>query len=148
MVEISVEDTGVGIPTKDFERIFKSFEQVGTSKESELGGTGLGLAIAKKLVEMHGGKIWVESELGKGSQFGFMLEMAEEQNLDEEFDWNLEKDLVKYDNGNKKHNILIVDDDFITLQVALNHLSNLDCNVIVAKTAEETDDILSKRKVA
>jgi len=147
MVEISVEDTGVGIPTKDFERIFKSFEQVGISKESELGGTGLGLAIAKKLVEMHGGKIWVESELGKGSQFGFMLEMAEEQNLDEEFDWNLEKDLVKYDNGNKKHNILIVDDDFITLQVALNHLSNLDCNVIVAKTAEETDDILSKRKV-
>ena len=72
--EISVRDTGVGIAAKDQEAIFEEFRQVGTvSKKVE--GTGLGLAISRKFVELHGGRIWVNSQLGAGSTFTFTLPM-------------------------------------------------------------------------
>jgi signal transduction histidine kinase len=66
---ISVTDTGPGIPTDHQKRIFEQFHQVDSSNTKAKGGTGLGLAIAKQIVEMHGGRIWVESTLGKGSTF-------------------------------------------------------------------------------
>jgi signal transduction histidine kinase len=69
----SVEDTGIGIPEGEFENIFSEFGQVDGSVTREAQGTGLGLAISKRIVEMHGGKIWVESELGRGSTFRFTL---------------------------------------------------------------------------
>jgi len=69
----SVTDTGIGIREDDLETIFDSFEQVGPSKISGYEGTGLGLAISKQFVEMHGGMIWANSELGKGSTFTFTL---------------------------------------------------------------------------
>jgi len=68
-----VSDTGPGIPEADREHIFEEFRQAEGSVAQRKGGTGLGLAIAKKIVEMHGGKIWVESEIGKGSKFTFSL---------------------------------------------------------------------------
>ena len=71
----SVEDTGIGIPRGEFENIFSEFVQVDGSVTREAQGTGLGLAISKRIVEMHGGKIWVESELGRGSTFRFTLPM-------------------------------------------------------------------------
>jgi GAF domain-containing protein len=70
---VSVSDTGTGIAEADRERIFEEFRQAEGSVAQRKGGTGLGLAIAKKIVEMHGGKIWVESEIGKGSTFSFSL---------------------------------------------------------------------------
>ncbi|MCH7824735.1 MAG: hypothetical protein IH849_08030 [Acidobacteria bacterium] len=69
----AVSDTGIGIPRERLDSIFEAFEQADASTTREYGGTGLGLALAKKFVEMHGGKIWVESEIGKGSRFIFML---------------------------------------------------------------------------
>jgi signal transduction histidine kinase len=72
-VEISVTDTGIGISAEDQARIFEEFRQVGTDYEHKSEGTGLGLTLAKKFVELHGGKIWVESEVGKGSTFTFSL---------------------------------------------------------------------------
>jgi len=72
-IEISVKDTGVGIDEKDIAKLFSRFGQLDGSLTRRAGGTGLGLAISKDLVEMHGGKIWVESELGKGSTFRFTL---------------------------------------------------------------------------
>jgi GAF domain-containing protein/anti-sigma regulatory factor (Ser/Thr protein kinase) len=66
---VSVTDTGPGIPEEHQERIFEQFHQVDSSNTKAKGGTGLGLAIAKQIVEMHGGRIWVESTLGKGSTF-------------------------------------------------------------------------------
>lgn len=75
-VEISVEDTGIGIPEDKLESIFESFEQVDASSEREFGGTGLGLSISKKLVELHEGTIRVDSELGRGSRFTFTLPKA------------------------------------------------------------------------
>jgi signal transduction histidine kinase len=72
IVRVEVGDTGPGIPAEDHERIFLEFQQAG-SDAGKPQGTGLGLALAKKFVEMHGGKLWVESEVGKGSRFFFTL---------------------------------------------------------------------------
>jgi signal transduction histidine kinase len=72
-VEISVSDTGIGIAPEDQAKIFEEFRQVGGDYAHKKEGTGLGLTLAKKFVELHGGKIWVESEVGKGSTFTFML---------------------------------------------------------------------------
>jgi signal transduction histidine kinase len=72
-VEISVTDTGIGIAPEDQPRIFEEFRQVGSDYEHKSEGTGLGLTLAKKFVELHGGKIWLTSEAGKGSSFTFSL---------------------------------------------------------------------------
>ena len=72
-VEISVSDTGMGIAPGDQATIFEEFRQVGADYSHKVEGTGLGLTLAKKFVELHGGRIWVTSELGKGSTFSFTL---------------------------------------------------------------------------
>ena len=71
-LEVQVRDTGVGIPAADHERIFDSFQQGGRSP-SRQEGTGLGLTLSRRIVELHGGEIWVDSEVGRGSTFGFRL---------------------------------------------------------------------------
>ncbi len=72
-LEISVEDTGIGIKEEDMPKLFKEFSQIESSYDRKYEGTGLGLALTKKLVELHGGRIWVESKFGKGSRFAFMI---------------------------------------------------------------------------
>jgi two-component system sensor histidine kinase BaeS len=72
-VVVSVEDTGSGIPESDLDMIFERFYRVDPSRSRSTGGTGLGLAIAKQLIHLHGGDIWVESQLGKGSKFSFFI---------------------------------------------------------------------------
>src|SRR5262249_261507 len=71
-VEISVSDTGIGIALDDQEKVFEEFRRVGTAAK-KVEGTGLGLTLCRKFVELHGGKIWVKSELGVGSTFSFTL---------------------------------------------------------------------------
>ena len=75
-VEISVSDTGIGISPEDQPKIFEEFRQVGSDYAHKVEGTGIGLTLAKKFVELHGGRIWVESELGKGSTFIFTLPLG------------------------------------------------------------------------
>ena len=76
-IQFAVRDSGIGIPEDRISRLFKSFSQVDASTTREFGGTGLGLAICKKLTELMGGKIWVESQPGKGSTFYFTIKARE-----------------------------------------------------------------------
>jgi len=72
VAEISVTDTGVGIAPEDQEAVFEEFRQVGTAAK-KVEGTGLGLALSRKFIELHGGRIWVKSQIGEGSTFTFTL---------------------------------------------------------------------------
>ncbi len=74
-VTVSVRDEGIGIPSKDLPRVFDRFYQVESHLTRRHGGMGLGLAVAKAMIEMHGGTIWAESEVDKGSTFSFRLPM-------------------------------------------------------------------------
>ena len=78
---VSVADTGPGISETDQARIFEEFQQADSSSTRKKGGTGLGLAIAKRIVELHGGRIWVESDLGRGSTFRFALPVRVERQV-------------------------------------------------------------------
>ncbi len=73
---VTVDDTGIGIPLAEQERIFERFYRVDVARSREAGGTGLGLSIAKHIVEAHGGRLWVESEVGRGSKFSFSVSLA------------------------------------------------------------------------
>jgi signal transduction histidine kinase len=79
-VKISVEDTGIGIKEEDIPKVFDKFQQIESSLSREVGGTGLGLPIARQLIEAHRGEIWVDSEVGKGTKFCFILPAMEHHN--------------------------------------------------------------------
>ncbi len=92
MVAFSVRDTGIGIPEDELEKIFDKFHQVEDSLHRSTGGTGLGLAITRGLIEAHQGKIWVQSELRKGSTFTFTLPVSEVERRDANFRFILDKE--------------------------------------------------------
>ena len=93
-MRISVSDSGIGIKPDDHERIFLQFEQVDSSYGRQQKGTGLGLALCRNLVEIHGGRIWVESEgvAGQGSTFYVLLPLvpAASQDLDDQEEGEME----------------------------------------------------------
>ncbi len=77
-IEISVEDTGIGIKSENIPKLFHGYTQISSGYVKNHEGTGLGLALTKRLVELHGGRIWIESEYGKGSTFFFTLPLLQE----------------------------------------------------------------------
>lgn len=95
MIAVSVKDTGIGIPSDHLEAIFEKFHQVENSLHRSVSGTGLGLAITKGLVEAHQGKIWAESEIGKGSTFTFTLPVASDERRDPPFRFILDKEFQR-----------------------------------------------------
>jgi len=94
-VAVSVKDTGIGIPPEHLGAVFEKFHQVEGSLQRSASGTGLGLAITKGLVEAHQGKIWVESELGKGSTFTFSLPISQGERRDPYFRLILDKEFQR-----------------------------------------------------
>jgi K+-sensing histidine kinase KdpD len=79
---VSVRDTGPGISSADQARLFQEFQQADNAITKKKGGTGLGLAISKRIIEMHGGRIWVESQPGQGSTFTFTLPVIVERQVE------------------------------------------------------------------
>lgn len=135
-LRFSVWDTGVGIGPEDKDRIFDEFEQVDTALSRESGGAGLGLALSKKLVELHGGKITVDSSLGKGSTFTFTIPATssvetikpeEPQAIGLNFPWMKEESPV----------ILVVEDDTATGELLTLHLTQAGYKVAHAFNGEE-----------
>ncbi|MCX5703120.1 MAG: HAMP domain-containing sensor histidine kinase, partial [Candidatus Omnitrophica bacterium] len=76
-IQVSVEDTGIGIAKEDIPKVFNKFYQVGERVSTDISGTGIGLSIAKEIVELHGGRIWVESEKGNGAKFIFTIPLEQ-----------------------------------------------------------------------
>jgi signal transduction histidine kinase len=77
LLQVDVEDDGVGLSPEQQEHLFRRFYRADNPLRDEVGGTGLGLSIAKSFIELHSGEIWVQSELGKGSTFSFMLPLTQ-----------------------------------------------------------------------
>lgn len=117
VLQFSVKDTGIGIEEDKLEDLFNSFSQADSSDTRKYGGTGLGLAISKNIVQLMGGKIWVESVVGRGSQFSFTYSMKKKKTT-------LEKPLLisivdEHEFPKSKEiNILLVEDDAISRVVA------------------------------
>lgn len=145
---VCVADTGRGIPANKLSRIFESFEQVDLVETRNYGGSGLGLAITRKLVELHGGKIWVESAMGIGSRFYFTLPLALGQETTEleqpgavEVFTHQDEPMVdeKTDPGSNYNgfHILSVDDEPINLAVIQNHLTPRGYRVTCVRDGKE-----------
>jgi signal transduction histidine kinase len=80
IAQVSVSDTGPGIKKEDLPKLFNEFEQLAGGGDRKTGGSGLGLAISRKIIEKHNGKIWAESEYGKGATFHFIVPIEERRN--------------------------------------------------------------------
>lgn len=131
-LEFSVQDTGIGIPSNKLESIFDSFTQASSDTTRKYGGTGLGLAIVKNILELQGGKIWVESEIGKGSRFTFNLPLK--KNLS----GNVKKLSSSLTNDKSlainldKVKVLLVEDNEINQLLAETVLRTAGCDVAIA----------------
>ncbi len=159
-IEITISDTGIGIPEDKLDRIFESFEQVEGGAAREYSGTGLGLAVTKQLVQLHGGNIWLESTLGLGSQFTFTLPISEEpvssqssvvasqlSQIQAPAYLDIET-LVQQPQFSKtavEHfKILIVDDEAVNRQVVVNFLSLQDYNIVQAASGMEAISLIEE----
>ncbi|KIC18566.1 response regulator [Leisingera sp. ANG-DT] len=126
-VHVTIEDTGIGIPADKIEHVFGEFNQVEDERNRKFEGTGLGLAISKRLIEMMGGEIWVDSEEGKGSCFGFRVPLP--------VTGPAEQALPKLP-GSLRH-VLLVDDVPLNCEILQKHLQMLGLQVTTAGTAAE-----------
>ena len=107
-VAVSVKDNGIGIPADQLDAIFEKFHQVEGSLHRSVSGTGLGLAITKGLVEAHQGKIFVESEVGKGSTFTFTLPVSQAERRDPHFRFILDKEFHQAQENNAPLTLFLI----------------------------------------
>ena len=135
-IQLSVTDSGIGITDEQQERVFSSFEQAESSTTRKYGGTGLGLAISKSIVEMMGGRIWVESEINKGSTFSFTIKMKRGTQQ--------HKGLLSPDVNLSNVRIIVVDDDKDILDyfIEISHEFKVYCDTAIS--GEEALRLLEK----
>jgi signal transduction histidine kinase/CheY-like chemotaxis protein len=137
VIQISVTDSGIGLSSEQKERLFNSFEQAESGTSRKYGGTGLGLAISKRIIEMMGGKIWVESEPGKGAVFGFIVQVEKGRALGE----SLLSPGVNWNNIR----VLVVDDAEDILDYFRDIAGQFCFFCITAKSGEEALDIIGEK---
>ncbi len=154
-LHFAVRDTGIGIPRDRIDRLFKSFSQVDMSTTRKYGGTGLGLAISKRLVDLMGGRIWIESEMGKGSTFHFTLPVdvasthpkeAREATAKQQGETQSESrgDARFSDSGDLR--ILLAEDNAVNKKVVLQMLKRLGCRADTAANGHEVLQALAKNR--
>lgn len=139
-----VTDTGIGIPQDKLAAIFESFTQAESYTTREYGGTGLGLSICKKLVELMGGHIGVESELGKGSTFYFTIPLKQNRSRDIVEPYRVECQPSLPDSMAKNIKVLVVEDNLVNQELALIYLNKLNCNCDLANNGEEAIEKLAE----
>lgn len=145
-IHFAVKDTGIGIPKDKMGRLFQSFSQIDASTTRRYGGTGLGLAISKKLVEMMGGKIWVESEVGKGSTFHFTIQV--EPTLREPIDMSKHAPRPQIDfHSHEDHDlsILLAEDNIVNQRVTQRMLNKLGYQTDLAANGIEALQALERQ---
>ncbi len=136
-VAMSVRDTGIGIPADRIDRLFRSFSQVDASTTRQFGGTGLGLAISKRLVELMGGEVSVESKIGEGSKFRFTINVAPGEATRRTFLSGIAPEL-----SNRR--VLLVDDNATNRRILEQHLRGWGMNVVVTASGAEALDMIAR----
>jgi len=137
-LQIEVKDTGIGVSEEDQKRLFTSFEQAESSTTRKYGGTGLGLAIAKSIVEAMDGRIWVESEIGKGSVFAFTVCMARGKSV--------RKGLLSPAINLENIRVLAVDDDEVVLEFFRDAESQIGVKIDTAGSGAEAIALIEQNE--
>ena len=140
-IEFKLSDTGIGIPSENLNGIFDSFSQGSIDTVRKFGGTGLGLAITKRLIELQGGNIFVESELGVGTVFTFEIPFTPSKVTETEVVVNEVKRMQEKDSLKGKK-ILIVEDNKVNQKVVVSILRNLMVESMIANNGKEAVEIL------
>jgi len=146
MVMVSVSDSGIGIAQKDQRSVFEKFKQVGDTLSNKPKGTGLGLPICKEIIEHYGGRIWVESEPGKGSTFLFTLPITQKKEVKaakapEAPQAKKEEAKVVTKGGKEGKKILVVDDEANIRRFLKHELTNRGYHVLEASGGKEAIDL-------
>jgi signal transduction histidine kinase/CheY-like chemotaxis protein len=134
-VQIAVRDTGVGIAPDDLPQVFAEFQQVGTATPQKQEGTGLGLTLAKKFVELHGGRIWVESQVGVGSTFVFALPRQQRAAAPAATCVTAPAEAA-IGSDNAGPTVLLIEDDEHAIDLLSLYLAEADFNVVVARDGD------------
>jgi signal transduction histidine kinase/DNA-binding response OmpR family regulator len=141
---VTVADTGVGVAAEDRERIFDSFQQ-GTRPSGQPEGTGLGLTLSKRIVELHGGRIWVESDVGKGSRFGFALPAgSDEPALTSVPQAGIDSGLTTEPAPSAGPTVVVVEDDRRSFDLLRAYLEAAGVRVVGARDGEEGLDTVRR----
>lgn len=151
---LKVIDTGIGIPADFVDKVFEKFKQVGDTLTNKPQGTGLGLSICKQIVEHHGGKIWAESEVGKGSTFSFTLPVviktSQADIIKQKPDLSLfVNQLAKHtatDDTTEAKTVLVVDDELHIRELLKQELEEAGYRVITAKDGLEAIEVAKLAK--
>ncbi len=142
MAKIIVSDTGIGIEPECLENLFSEFFQANRKRDEHLGGMGIGLSLAKRLVELHGGKIDVLSELGKGSSFWFTLSLN--STMKNEFIGG--KNMEYITSSYKGRRILLVEDDPINISTITDMLGTLEIEVVSTENGKDAIELIQSNK--
>jgi len=140
-IKISIKDSGIGISPEQQEKLFSSFQQAENNTSRKFGGTGLGLSISKSIVELMGGKIWIESELGKGSDFSFTIQIKKSDGEASAQESVTDETVYQFEG----HHILLVEDVEINREIVI---SLLESTLIKIDCAENGKEALEMFKAA